>query len=382
MWDALIIGGGFYGTAIATYLAQRRRLGRVILIEREHDLLQRASANNQARVHNGYHYPRSLTTAFRSRVNLPRFVSDYPDAVVRDFTKLYAIARRNSSVTSRHFEKFCREIGAAYQPASVHFRSLFDPRLIEAVFQVEEYAFDWQKLRDRARVELRGAGVEVRFDSRVVSLVDEPEAVAVECRSEDGRAERHVARMIFNCTYSGLNQLAGNFPGTRLKLKHEITEMALVDTPPELSKVGVTVMDGAFFSMMPYPSRGLHSLSHVRYTPHQNWLDEPGLDPYARLDAYARDTRVERMIRDVARYMPAIRGVRYVDSLFEVKTVLTKNETDDGRPILFERHADLPRCYSVLGGKIDNIYDVLEKLDAEDLPLAVSGRLAVQRGSA
>ena len=25
----------------------------------------------------------------------------------------------------------------------------------------------------------------------------------------------------------------------------------------------------------------------------------------------------------------------------------------------------MPGCYSVLGGKIDNIYDVLEKLDAE-----------------
>jgi len=28
---------------------------------------------------------------------------------------------------------------------------------------------------------------------------------------------------------------------------------------------------------------------------------------------------------------------------------------------------ELPGCYSVLGGKIDNVYDVLEKLDAEVL---------------
>jgi hypothetical protein len=44
-----------------------------------------------------------------------------------------------------------------------------------------------------------------------------------------------------------------------------------------------------------------------------------------------------------------------------------KNEGDDGRPILFEKHLEMPGCYSVLGGKIDNIYDVLEKLDAEIL---------------
>jgi hypothetical protein len=44
-----------------------------------------------------------------------------------------------------------------------------------------------------------------------------------------------------------------------------------------------------------------------------------------------------------------------------------KNESDDGRPILFEKHPELPGCYSILGGKIDNIYDVLEKLDGDEL---------------
>ncbi|KAI3593288.1 D amino acid oxidase (DAO) family [Cupriavidus sp. U2] len=71
------------------------------------------------------------------------------------------------------------------------------------------------------------------------------------------------------------------------------------------------------------------------------------------------------MIRDTARYVPLVAKSRYVDSLFEVKTVLQKNEADDGRPILFEKHETLPGCYSILGGKIDNIYDVIERLDDE-----------------
>ena len=74
---------------------------------------------------------------------------------------------------------------------------------------------------------------------------------------------------------------------------------------------------------------------------------------------------VDRMLRDAGHYLPALLGSEYVDSLFEVKTVLVNNEHDDGRPILFEKHPELPGCYSVLGGKIDNIFDVIEKLDAE-----------------
>ncbi|UUZ52767.1 hypothetical protein LP419_26595 [Massilia sp. H-1] len=90
------------------------------------------------------------------------------------------------------------------------------------------------------------------------------------------------APYVFNCTYSGLNQLTGDFPGVRTGLKHEITEMALMQLPPELLNLGVTLMDGPFFSMMPFPARGLHTLSHVRYTPHMHWQDQCGDDPYHR----------------------------------------------------------------------------------------------------
>jgi hypothetical protein len=51
--------------------------------------------------------------------------------------------------------------------------------------------------------------------------------------------------------------------------------------------------------------------------------------------------------------------------MFEIKTVLVANESNDGRPILFEKHVDLPGFYSVLGGKLDNIFDVIEKLNNE-----------------
>jgi glycine/D-amino acid oxidase-like deaminating enzyme len=367
MWDALIIGGGFYGTSIATYLSTRRNLKRVVLVEREADLLQRASINNQARVHNGYHYPRSFTTAFRSRVNLPRFMKDYPEAVHRDFTKLYAIASRNSHVTCRHFKVLCREIGASLRPAPPALSGLFEPRLIEGVFLVEEWAFDALKLRARAHAELAAAGVDVRLKTRVTSLHAASGTMLARVRTDEGVEQDIEARYVFNCTYSGLNQLSGDFPGSTAKLKHELTEMALVQVPPELSSLGITLMDGAFFSLMPFPSRGLHTLSHVRYTPHYRWSDQAGVDPYAHLASYEGTTRVERMIRDASRYVPAIRKVQYVESMFEIKTVLGRNEADDGRPILFERHQSLPQCYSILGGKIDNIYDVLQKLDAESL---------------
>jgi glycine/D-amino acid oxidase-like deaminating enzyme len=364
MYGAIVIGGGFYGAVIASYLLKRKGLRNVAVLEREPGLLKRASFNNQARIHNGYHYPRSFTTAFRSRVNLPRFVRDYPDALKRDFTALYAIARRNSKVTAGQFRRFCRAIGARLEPAPRPLRSLFEPRLIEEAFLAEEYVFDAVRLAHSASQELGEAGAELRFNTTVTGIYARGGSLSLRCEGADGAAELS-ARLVFNCAYSGLNRLDGHFSGTRNRLKHEITEIALVQSPPQLQGLGITVMDGPFFSMMPFPARSLHALSHVRYTPHLNWEDSRAVDPYRRLEQYERATRADRMLRDAARYLPVIGEARYVESLFEVKTVLVKNETDDGRPILFERHPELPGCFSILGGKIDNVYDVLERLDTE-----------------
>src|SRR5690606_10291618 len=56
-WDVLVTGGGLFGCVLALHWAKAGR--RVALVEQGSRLLNAASTNNQARVHVGYHYPRS-----------------------------------------------------------------------------------------------------------------------------------------------------------------------------------------------------------------------------------------------------------------------------------------------------------------------------------
>ena len=67
----VIIIGGYFGLYLAYYLGARHH--KVDLFEKNSELMARASYNNQARIHNGYHYPRSVLTALRSRESFPRF---------------------------------------------------------------------------------------------------------------------------------------------------------------------------------------------------------------------------------------------------------------------------------------------------------------------
>ena len=69
------------------------------------------------------------------------------------------------------------------------------------------------------------------------------------------------------------------------------------------------------------------------------------------------------MLADASRYLSALRGATYRESIWTVKTLLPQSEIDDGRPILFQQDPELPAVVHVMGGKIDNIFDVEDELD-------------------
>jgi hypothetical protein len=68
------------------------------------------------------------------------------------------------------------------------------------------------------------------------------------------------------------------------------------------------------------------------------------------------------MVRDAARYLPSLAACEYRDSLWEVKTVLPRSENDDSRPILFRPDHGIPNYHVIMGGKIDNVYDVADEM--------------------
>ena len=359
--QVLVIGGGFFGLTIAAHCA--RAGWSVVLAERADELMTLASYNNQARVHNGYHYPRSVLTALRSRINFPRFVESYRDCVVSDFTKIYAVPRTLSKVTATQFRRFMERIGAPIQPAPAKIKKLFSLR-IEDAFACIEYAFDAVKLKAIAEQRAREAGVEIRRFTEVMEVREDSGEMQATLASA-GEQTIQPAKLVFNCTYSRINVLLRRSGLPVVAFKQELTEMCLTAPPPEMVRLGVTVMCGPFFSLMPFPPRGLHTLSHVRYTPHFSWKDDSPNDPDPM--EVAEQNRTESnfcsMKLDATRYLPSLTDCVQHGSLWEVKTILPRSEGDDSRPILFAPCAGAPRVINVLGGKIDNVFDALVEVD-------------------
>jgi glycine/D-amino acid oxidase-like deaminating enzyme len=367
--NAIVIGGGFYGCAIAVHLARRGL--QVRLFEKAPMLLSRASYVNQARLHNGYHYPRSFRTAMRSHANLPLFRDLYGAAVDENFRALYAVANGGSKVGARHFQRFCAAARIPLKPAKRADRDLFDKRLIDDVFEVEEPAFNADALRQEMTRQMTDSGVRFHLNTTVENVGPATSGGrGLVVRLANG--EPLEADWVFNCTYAALNHIGGGSNIVRAALRHQIAQVALIHPPAELHHRGVTLMDGPFFSSMPFPARQLHSLTHVRYTHHVTWAEDGSAqpNPLDTLQAYLdgdggrkASARVEWMLRDAARFVPVMAGARHVESLFEIKTLVAATQIDDARPILFQRDRDLPGFVSVLGAKIDNIFDVLSYVD-------------------
>jgi hypothetical protein len=281
-------------------------------------------------------------------------------ATLISFTQL---PRPSQKVSAKQFYLFSKRIGSEIGPASDDIKALFDTTMIEDVYKVKEYAFDARKLKESLLKKIESFPIELRLGEEVISIANNtPEGIFIYLKNGDALTSDRV----FNCTYSMINSINVQSGLPIVPLKHELVEMCLIQLPQEISNISVTVMDGPFFSFMPFPDRKLTTLSHVRYTPHSEWKDESSniRNGYAYLDKeITKITHFEQMKADVKRYMPIFDKVEYKDSLWEVKTVLPKSEGDDSRPILYKADYGLKGYTVIMGGKIDNIYDVYKELD-------------------
>ncbi len=209
-------------------------------------------------------------------------------------------------------------------------------------------------------------GVAIRLGITAEAVHAAGDHLRLKLRLADGTVEETEADHIFNCGYTNINYLLANSGIDPIPLKHELTEMCIVNVPEEIRGVGITVMCGPFFSVMPFPPLGQHSFSHVRYTPHYEWNDKRGANGVGApfYDPVAEPSAWEHMRRDAARYIPILGECRYERSLWEIKTVLPRSETDDSRPILFRADHGLRGLHCILGGKIDNIYDAINAIES------------------
>ena len=259
-YDRIIIGAGFYGMYAALHCGKKKE--RVLVLECGTAPFQRATYINQARVHQGYHYPRSLSTAMKSAGYFERFHRDFAFCINREFEKVYATSAQYSWSDGEQFRKFCRAAGIPCK--EVYPEDYFRKDMCDGAFLTREYTYDAMLLKERYLEELSELpNVKLLFGSRVTWLEREQDDYL--CRLNSG--DEYRAPFVLNATYAAANQILDLLGFEKFKIKYELCEIILCDVNEKLRRCGITVMDGPFFSIMPFGKTGFHSLTSVTSHP-------------------------------------------------------------------------------------------------------------------
>lgn len=371
-FDKIIIGAGLYGLYSAYFCARRGQ--RVLVLECDDAPFRRATYINQARVHQGYHYPRSLSTAMKSAGYFARFNEDYGFCINREFQKVYATSAEYSWSDGAQFKKFCE---AANIPCEeLHPGKFFRTGMCDGAFLTREYTYDAMILKNFFVEKLKELGnlVEIYYNINIERIEKMQDAYVVCAKGKrDDNLQEYQSGFVLNATYASTNQILDLVGYDKFGIKYELCEIILCDVNDRLKEYGFTVMDGPFFSIMPFGKTGLHSLTSVTFTPHATSYDAvPQFACQLASDGHCSGrhlgncndckakprTAFPYMANLARKYLREEYAFTYKDSLFSMKPILMSSEIDDSRPTVVRTYTTNPTFVGVLSGKINTVYDL------------------------
>lgn len=368
--DKIIIGAGLYGLYSAYYCGIGG--GKILVLEYDDASFKRATFINQARVHNGYHYPRSYSTAIKSAHYFKRFNDDYGFSILTKFDQVYATSSEFSWSDAKQFQKFCA--AAEIKCDEVAPTKYFKEGYCDGAFLTEEYTYDAQILKQYLLEKISELpNVEIQYGARIQSIQNNGREYEIELA--DGNKVK--SSFILNATYASVNQIQNMLGFEHFKIKYELCEIILCNVNDKLKGTGITVMDGPFFSIMPFGKTGFHSLTAVTFTPHKACKESlPHFNCMDRSNGFCSPLQLGNcndcpvkpesawpyMSNLARKYMRDDLTFEFDHTLYSMKPILLASEIDDSRPTVIKTFSTNPTFVSVLSGKINTVYDLNEIL--------------------
>ena len=214
-YDKIIIGAGLYGLYSALFCGKRKQS--VLVLECDSVPFRRASYINQARVHQGYHYPRSISTAMKSAGYFERFNRDYDFCINSEFDKIYATSSQLSWTNGEQFKSFCKAAGIPCE--EMHPERFFNDGMCDGAFLTREYTYDAMILKDYLLSKIEPLkNVEIQYGITIRAIEKLQDAYAI--HMDDG--EEYRTDFLLNATYAGTNQIVQMVGCEKFDIKYEI----------------------------------------------------------------------------------------------------------------------------------------------------------------
>lgn len=344
-----IIGCGVFGSEIAIALSHAGFS--VSIIERNEGILQGASGNNLNRVHIGFHYPRDLETAIQAYQSYDEFRKKYSTCVSTDFLNSYFIANKGSLTSPKKFFEFCKKLGA---PHKIINSNEFPLHIAEADDGIicEESVYDFDSMRKLLLEKFAEQNVQLITGNGVICLSKKDDLYNIKLSN----GEAIDVDIVVNTSYAEINRLANQIGIELEEMQYEYTVIPIIKA--EIPRVGVTIMDGPFTSILPRGSSGEFLLYHVDhsvlasevgYQVNSDWLS-PETGPFNKIN---KQEYFLKMIELCSHFIPALKDAKLCGFLEGPRIVQSKKESTDARPSVV-KFINNDSYVSILSGKVDS----------------------------
>lgn len=365
-FSRVVIGAGIFGIFASIVLAKKGH--NVLLLEQDSRVMNRASLVNQARLHTGLHYPRSFVTAVESLAYHNKFIDRFPKAI-NNFKQIYAISKYNSKTNGSNFQDFIERLGVNY--VEIDSSKFFNPGTVTNAFEVIEPTFDSSVLQHLLLEEFQSySSAELRIKTAIVSGQKRDRSWTLQLN--DGSYVE--ANEIVIAAYAGTNGIRESLGLSLLPLSFEIAEVNLGRVTQEMKNIGFTIMDGPFWSLMPFGNSSLASLTSVGLTPLRKATGLPIFECQSKNNSctcYQLANCTTCPVRPISGVSHQIQQMSYflknqnfftpVESLLTVKTILSSSEVDDSRPTLIKREKE-HNVWTLVSGKVTTLFELEESL--------------------
>lgn len=311
-----VLGSGFYGCHLAIALLEAGH--QVEVHEIKDRMFAGASGSIPARIHRGFHYPRSASTRNACNEHYEEFMEHYGAFTHSVPVNLYAIAAKDSLIDFETYRKILKD---SVEFITVEYPEEYGLQNVEGALLTGERHIVIDKIRNYFEEKLKD---HVKFNS---------------LPSTEGNFD-----WIIDATFCA-NQNIG--------VERYEPCLVLVLKGSEVNKA-VTIMDGPFPSLYPWNEElGLSSLSSALWTPFSKTCKtyDEAKDILNSLTDEDLKERGKSMIESMAQFYPAVHEYAVVDYKTSIRAM--PQSGSDAR--LVEVVKTEPNVIRIRAGKIDAV---------------------------
>lgn len=321
-----IIGGGWVGCHLAQKLKEKHN---VVIYEKNDELFNETSYNNQNRLHLGYHYSRNFKTRNLCLNTFERFVEDYLFLTEPLAKNLYCVPKNESIID---YETF-KQIFEKYNIIEVN-HNLSN---IEGCVNTKEKFINFEKAKKFFNDNLSNLKVKENIDKHKIKELQ---------KNYD---------LVINCTNNQIKDKTLN------NSFYELTITLIYEKVGTVSFDALTLVDGKLFSIYPYLGNN-YTVTDVEHTPIKKFKSVKKLNKF--ISTFDEKIVEEKKILIENRlnkyYNNFTNDFKFKTYFLSVKSKI-ENLSDDRSPII-TKDENLIHCFT---GKIQGIYLIEDYIKKE-----------------